>query len=51
VLEVILPQDTYQVLVQAWTGKYGYCFNSQTPRKTATKVVANQLGCLRLRSG
>lgn len=47
--EVILPKDTAQVLIQAWTGRYGYCFNSDIPRKTPPKTIANNLGCLRLR--
>lgn len=47
--EVILPRDTAQVLVQAWTGRYGYCFNGDIPRKSPPKHIANHLGCLRIR--
>jgi hypothetical protein len=47
--EVILPRDTAQVLVQAWTGRYGYCFNGDIPRKSPPKHIANNLGCLRIR--
>lgn len=47
--EAILPKDTAQVLIQAWTGNYGYCFNGDIPRKTPPKHIANNLGCLRIR--
>lgn len=47
--QVILPQHTYEVLIQAWTGKYGSCFNNQIPRKAAGIPSSNDLGCLRLK--
>jgi hypothetical protein len=47
--QVAIPNNTYQVLVQAWTGSYGYCFNAEIPRKTAQAHIANDLGCLRVR--
>jgi hypothetical protein len=47
--QVIIPADTDQVLIQAWTGQYGYCFNSEIPRKRPSQPIANDLGCLRIR--
>ena len=47
--EVPVPNNTNELLIQAWTGQAGSCFDAEIPEKTSRAEIKNNLGCLRLR--